>query len=388
MIESNLIHNVIQHTEDKKMSSYRINKQKKYKKRRALIISIGLLAIVAIAMAVYLFFNKVETAGTIPTDSSKSAAAQTGTSQNTSTPSDSTAATGTNTDAVSTQSSAQSTDKDGVETKDHGFLPNIGSVKKSGKMDGLKKLITDYTSGLSGKYGVTFIDLATGEMVNVNDTDRYIAASTSKLPINVLLYKYIEEGKVNMDDILTYQKEDFEPGTGIIQKSAYGTQYTVRETSKLAIRKSDNCGVNMIIRLLDIQNIRQYLVDLGGKVYYDERHRSCPYDMALVAQDLYKHYLKNEAVYGDLINDLENTDWRDRIDAKLTGVKVAHKIGNQVKTANDVGIVFASHPYVLSIMADNVDFGTACKNEATLSKMIYDYVEGYAGSTDGLQNNN
>ncbi len=351
------------------MSSYYFKNEKKYKKRRALITTIGVLGIIAIAMAVYLFMNKDKTAVTAPTSSSNSATAQTSTATTTPTPSDSTAATTSGSDIT----------LNGVKTKDHGFLPNIGSVKKSGKMDGLKKIITDYTAGLSGKYGVTFIDLATGEMVNVRDTDRYIAASTSKLPINVLLYKNVESGKVKLDDMLTYQKEDVEPGTGIIQKSAFGTQYTVRETSKLAVTKSDNCGVNMIIRLLDIQNVRQYLVDLGGKVYYDNRHRSCPYDMALVAQDLYKHYLKNEAVYGELINNLENTDWHDRIDAQLTGVKVAHKIGNQVKTANDVGIVFASHPYVLSIMTDNVDFGTACKNEATLSKKIYDYVEGYAG---------
>lgn len=351
------------------MSSYYFKNEKKYKKRRALITTIGVLGIIAIVMAAYLFMNKEKTAVTAPTSSSNSATAQSSISTTTPTSSDSTAAT----------TSVSDITLNGVKTKDHGFLPNIGSVKKSGKMDGLKKIITDYTAGLSGKYGVTFIDLATGEMVNVRDTDRYIAASTSKLPINVLLYKNVESGKVKLDDMLTYQKEDVEPGTGIIQKSAFGTQYTVRETSKLAVTKSDNCGVNMIIRLLDIQNVRQYLVDLGGKVYYDNRHRSCPYDMALVAQDLYKHYLKNEAVYGELIKNLENTDWHDRIDAQLTGVKVAHKIGNQVKTANDVGIVFASHPYVLSIMTDNVDFGTACKNEATLSKKIYDYVEGYAG---------
>ncbi len=351
------------------MSSYYFKNEKKYKKRRALITTIGVLGIIAIAMAAYLFMNKGKTAVTAPTSSSNSATAQSSISTTTPTSSDSTAVT----------TSVSDITLNGVKTKDHGFLPNIGSVKKSGKMDGLKKIITDYTAGLSGKYGVTFIDLATGEMVNVRDTDRYIAASTSKLPINVLLYKNVESGKVKLDDMLTYQKEDVEPGTGIIQKSAFGTQYTVRETSKLAVTKSDNCGVNMIIRLLDIQNVRQYLVDLGGKVYYDNRHRSCPYDMALVAQDLYKHYLKNEAVYGELIKNLENTDWHDRIDAQLTGVKVAHKIGNQVKTANDVGIVFASHPYVLSIMTDNVDFGTACKNEATLSKKIYDYVEGYAG---------
>ncbi len=36
-------------------------------------------------------------------------------------------------------------------------------------------------------------------------------------------------------------------------------------------------------------------------------------------------------------------------------------------------------------MTDNVDFVAACKNEATLSKKIYDYVESYAAQ-DQLQN--
>jgi beta-lactamase class A len=179
-----------------------------------------------------------------------------------------------------------------------------------------------------------------------------------------------------------YKKEDLESGTGIIINSAYGTEYTVRETSKLAIRKSDNCGVNMIIRQVGIENVRQYILGLGGKVYYGKTHRSCPYDMALVAQDLYKHYINNEAVYGELINNLENTDWTDRIDAKLPqDIKVAHKIGNQTKTANDVGIVFGKHPYILSVMSENVDFGTACNNIANLSKVIFDFEEAYASQT-------
>jgi len=135
----------------------------------------------------------------------------------------------------------------------------------------------------------------------------------------------------------------------------------------------------MIIELLGIENIRQYIVDLGGVVYYDKRHRSCPYDMALVAQELYRRYLSNPAVYEKMIEDLENTDWSDRIDALLPDhVRVAHKIGNQTRTANDVGIVFASHPYVLSVMTEEVDFGTACKKIAEMSKMIYEFVEGYA----------
>ena len=299
------------------------------------------------------------------------------------TPSNSTTDASENTSgsAVSSETAEPSEDTtlNGVMTEDHGFLPTFGSVEKSGKMDELEKLITDFVKKQSGRYGVTFIDLATGETVEVNDKVEYIAASTSKLPMNVLLFKEIEKGNVKLDDILTYKKEDFESGTGIIQKDPFGTQYTVRETSKLAIVKSDNCGVNMIIRLLGIENIRKYIMDLGGQVYYGKTHRSCPYDMALVSKDLYNLYLSNEDVYSELIYNLENTDWRDRIDAKLPpDVKVAHKIGNQTKTANDVGIVFASHPYVLSVMTEDVDVGTAYNKIADLSRMIYDFVEGYA----------
>ncbi len=250
------------------------------------------------------------------------------------------------------------------------------SAPPSLDIDKLKLKLGDYISEYSGKYGVYFINLATGQEFGINDTDEYIAASTSKLPINLLLYRKIEAGEVDPEAILTYLKEDFEPGTGIIQGKSFGTQYTVRETSRLSIVYSDNCGINMIIRLLGIDNIQQYMTDLGGKVYYKARHRSCPKDMALYTKELYKFYLDNPDVAGELIRDLENTVFKDRIDALLPDdIKVAHKIGNFTNTANDVGIVFAKTPYILSVMSDNVDFNQACGIIAKMSKIVYDYVE-------------
>ncbi len=360
------------------MNSYRFKNQRKYRRRRTLILVTTVLSILALVMAGYLYLNRDKANGVdaqanstqaIPVQASATktngVAAET---TDTVLPADSTA-----------EVSTPSTDSKVVKTKDHGYLPKVGTVAKSGKMEELKKLISDYTTKLPGKYGVTYIDLATGEMVNVNDKVEYIAASTSKLPVNVLLYKNIEAGKINLEDKLVYMKEDLEPGTGTIIGSAFGTEYTVRETSKLAMRKSDNCGVNMLIRLLGIENVRNYIDKVGGQVHYGKTHRSCPYDMAQIAQDLYKLYLNNEDVYGELLNNMENSDWHDRIDAKLPkDIKVAHKIGNQTSTRNDVGIVFATHPYVLSIMSDNVNIDAATKSIADLSKKIYDFEEDYA----------
>jgi beta-lactamase class A len=367
------------------MGSYYLKKDKKYKRRRVLVTILVVSCIIAAFLGGYLLLNNK-----INSNNSKQISAQTSTTSGVETSALETSigdnpsqATDTvTTDTTKTTSNTTATipiDTNTVQTKDHGALPKVGTVPKSGKMDELQKLIIDFTSKLPGKYGVTFIDLATGEMVNVNDKIEYIAASTSKLPINVLLYKNIEAGNIKMEDKLVYKQEDLEHGTGIIINSPYGTEYTVRETSRLSIQKSDNCGVNMLIRLLGIENVRNYIDEVGGQVHYGKTHRSCPYDMAQIAQDLYKLYLNNEEVYGELINYMETTDWNDRIDAKLPkDVKVAHKIGNQVSTRNDVGIVFATHPYVLSIMSDNVNIDAATRAIADLSKLIFDFEEEYA----------
>ncbi|PYG87100.1 beta-lactamase class A [Ruminiclostridium sufflavum DSM 19573] len=358
------------------MSPYHMRSDKKYRRRRALVVFLSALCIIALSMAAYLIIKMDKGTG----DSTKSTAGLTG--ENSGAAASDTSYTTAQASGSTTTAPTTGAEANIVETKAHGALPRVGTAAKSGRMDELEKLISDYTSKLPGKYGVTFIDLATGETVNINDKTEYIAASTSKLPINVLLYKKIEAGEINPEDKLVYKQEDLEYGTGSIIGTPFGTEYSVRETSKLSIQKSDNCGVNMLIRLLDIENVRNYIDEVGGQVHYGKTHRSCPYDMAQIAQDLYKLYLNNEEVYGELLSYMETTDWHDRIDAKLPKeVKVAHKIGNQTTTRNDVGIVFATHPYVLSVMNDNVNIDAATKAIAELSKKIYDFEEEYAKET-------
>jgi len=250
------------------------------------------------------------------------------------------------------------------------------------RQEELKKLKDDIESYLSeqeGVFGVYFINLETGDEFGINDTEEFSAASTSKLPINLYLYTKIESGEVDPDQVLTYEEVDFEPGSGTVQFGNYGDEYTVREASRLSITISDNCAVNMIIRLLGIENIRQYMLDIGGTIYYDQRYRSCPKDMAIYAKELYRLYKANPSVYGELIRDLEETIFNDRINALLPeDIRVAHKIGNNTGIVHDVGIVFAKQPYVISFMAkDVISNEKANKAIATVSKMVFDYIQNY-----------
>ncbi len=240
----------------------------------------------------------------------------------------------------------------------------------------LKSSLKEYISGFSGTYGIYYINLKTGNEFGINDTQEYIAASTSKLPINLYLYRNIEKGIIDPEQILTYEEEDYEPGTGNIQNEPFGTEYTVRETSRLSIVLSDNCAINMIIRLLGVENIRQYMLDIGGSIYYGNRHRTCPRDMAYYMRELYNFYVENPSVAGELIDCLKNTVFNDRINALLPeNIPVAHKIGNQTNTMNDVGIIFADEPYILSVFSDNVSTNEACNVIANISKKIFDFIE-------------
>jgi len=240
----------------------------------------------------------------------------------------------------------------------------------------LKQVLETYISKQSGRYGLYCINLVTGEEFGIKDKDEYIAASTTKLPMNLYLYKKIASGELDFDSLLTYTEEDYEFGSGTIKDSDYGTQYTIRETARLSVVDSDNCGINMIIRLLEIENIRKYMQDIGGTVYYGRRHRSCPYDLAVYARELYRFYLETPEIAGILIDDLQNTMWNDRINKYLPGdVKVSHKIGNFEGVYNDVGIVFDSKPYVLAVMSEDIEQPVAGEVIARISKKIYDYME-------------
>ncbi|HZK28089.1 MAG TPA: serine hydrolase [Thermoclostridium sp.] len=239
----------------------------------------------------------------------------------------------------------------------------------------LKSNLEEYISLQEGRYGLYFINLVTGEEFGINDKDIFIAASTTKLPMNLLLYKKIVGGEINFEDKLTYIERDFEAGSGTIFKSPYGTEYTVRETARLSIVYSDNCGINMIIRLLGIDNIRQYMLDLGGTVYYGSNHRTCPYDLAIYTRELYQFYEQEPDIAGILIDDLKNTAWNDRINKFLPkDVELAHKIGSYPGVFNDVGIVFASQPYAIAIMSEDINQSVASDVIAQLSKTIYDYI--------------
>lgn len=248
-------------------------------------------------------------------------------------------------------------------------------IKNSAKLDKLKIGIGNYIKNYKGQYGVYYYNLASSEEFGINDEDEYTSASTLKIPINLYLYSRIKSGAVKPEATLTYLKEDYESGTGTIQYEKYGTKYSIKELSRLSIEYSDNVAADMLVRFLGIQNIKNYMRQVGGKVVVDGQDLSSPKDMGLYMKLVYKFYQNEGALGNELMDNLLNTQFNDRLSAPLPkSVKVAHKIGTQVHVVNDVGIVFADKPYIISIMSKDVNEDEAPDVIANVSKMIYESV--------------
>ena len=288
-------------------------------------------------------------------------------------------------------SSSSESDTSGLQTVD--------SATRAANLNTLQQQVADYLNQQDGRFGVYYLNMNNGESLAYKETQPIVAASTIKIAYNTYLYEKVAKGEISLDEKMTYNSAaypngDYEGGTGSIQNSPNGTEFTIREVSNLCITISDNCATNMILRRLGGEDAvnDNYLkpisctVDYRGTSSYTDctgaeksgKRRTSAIDLALYAEHLYRDYEENQTIFQPLIDDLCNTEYNWGVPAGVpTDVKVAHKVGfyPDYYTYNDIGIVFSSEDYVLCVMTECKDEGKAHQIIGEVSRMIYEYVE-------------
>ncbi|MDD3959755.1 MAG: class A beta-lactamase-related serine hydrolase [Oscillospiraceae bacterium] len=299
--------------------------------------------------------------------------------------------------------SISGTDPSGTTTDPSASVETTGTEgvsdeERAALLAQLQKDVTAYLDSKAGRFSVCYINPSNGETIVYNETAPMVAASSVKIAYNTYLYKQAAAGVFSMDEKMSYNSAaypngDYEAGTGTIQNSANGTEYTIREVSKLSIRISDNCGTNMVLRKLggiDAVN-NGFMVPISAVVNYRSavtykdyaggtqsgRHRSSAKDLAEYARELYDLYCTDPDSYQGLIDDLSNTEFSWGIPAGLSGgEQVAHKVGfnTAYATYNDVAIVFGTEDYILCVMTESGNAETAKQIIAEVSRMVGNYI--------------
>jgi len=132
-----------------------------------------------------------------------------------------------------------------------GTLATISSVRMGREMTELVAKVTPLTRDLTDLVpGIFLSDLDNGDYLSFNGSTAFSSASMIKLPILIAFLQDVDAGKIKLDEMLSMQQADIAEGSGDMQYSAAGSEFTALDTATNMIIHSDNTATNMIVRRL------------------------------------------------------------------------------------------------------------------------------------------
>lgn len=129
--------------------------------------------------------------------------------------------------------------------------PTSFSLKFNQEISDLKQSLQNLTQEIpQANPGIFLVDLETGNYVNSQGNLAFPSASTIKLPILFAFFQAVDEGRVQLNQLLTLKSEQIVGGAGDLQYQTPGKEFTALEVVKKMIIISDNTATNMILELL------------------------------------------------------------------------------------------------------------------------------------------
>ncbi len=207
-------------------------------------------------------------------------------------------------------------------------------------------------------------------------------ASLVKVPVMVAAYAAAHEGRLALDERVTFVADDVVPGSAVIDKLSPGATFTLRDAIRMMIATSDNTATNLVIRRIGLPATNELLDRLGLpgirlNSYVFRRETSLDPEQSRefglgrgTAADLVR--LMGLIHGGDLERDgiVAAGDSRAMLDHLLAcedrgtagrdlpaGVKVAHKTGLVSGVRTDAGVILGpAGPIALCVLTkDNRD---------------------------------
>jgi beta-lactamase class A len=249
----------------------------------------------------------------------------------------------------------------------------------------IKSLMARYRSLSPGMF---FLDMETGEYLDINGEKIFPAASTIKFPILVALFQEIEAGRVRTNETLVMRRDLMTGGSGNMQYQKPGTKFNLLETANRMMIISDNTATNMIIdrlggknrlnerfRSWGLQNtiIRNLLGDFKGT------NTTSAKDLVRLAALISNEKLLGSSGYTQVMNIMSRCKNRSLLPVGLgKGAAIAHKTGTLGRVLGDAGIIQtpSGKRYLAGILVAR-PFGDARARSFInqVSRLVYGYIE-------------
>jgi len=230
------------------------------------------------------------------------------------------------------------------------------------------------SSGVLGIYART---LGPQAAISLRADESFPTASISKLVVLLTLYRRAEREPALLDRIVVLQRNDFVPGSEVLDGYAIGSSITVRRLAAAMIEQSDNSASNVLIDLLGFATLQRTIAAVGMRRTRLVRHFAdlraiarhnenvtTPRDMGtlLYAIERGAHEgittVATPASCRAMLELMLRGDGRDKIAMGLPRARaLANKVGEMDNVRNDVGIVDprGEAPYVLAVLVKDLD---------------------------------
>lgn len=131
----------------------------------------------------------------------------------------------------------------------------------------LQDTIAEIAKEAKGKVGVYAVEIETDRSVYMEPNERFAMQSVYKLPIAMAALRYVEKGKIDLDEKVGVARTDLvgrEQHSPLRDEHPNGAEVTVRELLRLAVSESDGTASDVLMDLIGgAKNVQAYLDELG-----------------------------------------------------------------------------------------------------------------------------
>ena len=218
-----------------------------------------------------------------------------------------------------------------------------------------------------------------------NCRENYFSACTIKASYMLYCCLAIDQGIVNPDEIMIYEKKYEHGGSGKIKNSEYGTPYTIKELIRLSLRYSDNIAYKMLVHYFGKDGYNKMMNELGvSKLRLSSstsissvwNYNANARDLCIIWRELY-FYFASETEMAKLYKTA-TTNTAYNYATKLINETYSHKSGDKFKpnpVYNDAAIVWKkNNPYVVATLNGSEGEAEDEYVVGTIVKLINDHI--------------
>ncbi|MEH2053037.1 serine hydrolase [Nostoc sp.] len=263
-----------------------------------------------------------------------------------------------------------------------------GVVNLGQEMQGISSQIR----ALSATYkslnpGIFFLDLDTGNYIDINGEKRFAAASTIKFPLLVALFQEIDAGRIKLTDKLVMRRDLRVGESGIMQYKPIGTKFSVLETATLMMTISDNTATNLVLdrlggaakvsqrfRSWGLQNtaLRNLLPDIAGT------NTTSSKDLVRLAALVSNNRLLSPNSRNQVLGIMRRVKTNSLLPAGIgKGATIAHKTGTLRFIIGDAGIIEMPNgkSYLAGILVQRPNYDRKAGDFVReVSRRVYNYL--------------